>query len=553
MFPPGTASEIMAGRLTIAPWPAVTIDPHRDGDIDWSLDPFNHPTWEQTYQSGSWIEALAERYLGGGPGAEAYRARARALLLGWLQNVPIQVRAPGTLICSSEAFPGQGWAANAIPPMVNYQLAHWQGAWNHGLQQDLELLRIGCGYPADAFGGQALRWRQVARQQMIASFAPNRLGPAVDAQGVTNEQATGYANYAYGLWTEAERQLAACGYALPRSITARIALMPMFLAQATQPDGTLVQIGDTYVEAPRKIRGTPAQYAGTRGTAGSPPAKRVAVDSAGYVFGRSGWGTAKTFGQQSFYSLRFGPGRQIHGHDDHMSLTYYARGRSLLVNAGHSGYEDTPYRVYLRSPGASNVLVMPGVPFNSAAATALTRQDIGPDGQFFAFADTAFGGHPRERSIYIDQRPDLVLVLDRAFGAASYQQLWHLDPGLTVTTVSRSYAIATAPGTQLQIRQVPLPGQVIPPGSTRVVRGQTSPYQGWVSRQVLQRTPAPVITMTRSGPSTAMLTLIAPSAPPAAVTTAITQRPGSGYHLQVHLGRSSVSFLISTGGYIERG
>ena len=65
----------------------------------------------------------------------------------------------------------------------------------------------------------------------------------------------------------------------------------------------------------------------------------------------------------------------------------------------------------------------------------------------------------RERSVYVDQDPDLVLVFDRASGACDYQQLWHLDPGLTVTTVTRSYAVATAPGTQLEIRQIPLPGQ----------------------------------------------------------------------------------------------
>jgi Heparinase II/III-like protein len=538
----------MAGRLTISPWPAVTIDPRRDGDVDWSLNPFGHPTWFQTYQSGSWIEALIERYLQGGPGAEVYQARAKVLLLSWIHDVPIQARDPRTLICSSEAFPGQGWIEDQIPPMVNSQIANWQGAWNHGLKQDLEILSIGCAYPAGAFGGQALRWRQAARQQMLASFAPNRLGPAVDAQGATNEQATGYARFTYYLWTQAEQKLAACGYSLPPSITSRIALMPMFLAQATQPDGNLVQIGDTYVEGPGPTPGIALQDAGT-GAAGPPP-PRVAVYPAGYVFGRSTW---RPFGSASFYSLRFGPSRQIHGHNDHMSLTYYARGRNLLVNAGHTGYEDTAYRAYLQSPEASNVLVMPGVPFSAATSTDLTRQTIVPDGQFFEFTDTAFGGHPRDRSVYICQQPDLVLVFDRASGAPSYQQLWHLDPGLTVTRVSRSYAVATAPGTQLEIRQIPLPGQVIPSASTQVIRGQTSPYQGWVSHQMLQRTPAPVITMTRTGSSAAILTLIAPSSPGAAVTATITQRPGGWYHLQVNLGGSSASFLISAGGYIEQG
>jgi len=154
--------------------------------------------------------------------------------------------------------------------------------------------------------------------------------------------------------------------------------------------------------------------------------------------------------------------------------------------------------------------------------------------------------------VYICQRPDLVLVFDRAFGAASYQQLWHLDPGLTVTSVSRYGAVATAPGTQLEIRQVPLPGQVIPSGSTRLVRGQANPYQGWVSRQMLQRIPAPVIIMNRTGSTAAILTLIAPSSPGAVVTAAITQRPGGWYHLHVDLGGSPASFLISTGGYIKQ-
>jgi hypothetical protein len=113
-------------------------------------------------------------------------------------------------------------------------------------------------------------------------------------------------------------------------------------------------------------------------------------------------GVSRTFGDRSFYSLRSGPGQQIHGHADHMGLTYYARGRNLIVNAGHYGY-----------------------------------------------ANTAFGGLPRYRSIYVGQSPDLVLVLDRASGATSYQQLWHLDPSLRITTVTRSYAIASAPGTQL--------------------------------------------------------------------------------------------------------
>ena len=89
---------------------------------------------------------------------------------------------------------------------------------------------------------------------------------------------------------------------------------------------------------------------------------------------------------------------------------------------------------------------MPGVAFDSSASTSLIQQYIGADGQFFEFCDTASGGLLRYRSVYVDQDPDLVLVFDRASGASSYQQVWHLDPGLTVTTVTRSYAGRHRPG-----------------------------------------------------------------------------------------------------------
>ena len=73
---------------------------------------------------------------------------------------------------------------------------------------------------------------------MTDSFEPNRLGPAIDAQGAVNEQATGYANFVYDLWTTAERELAACGYTLPGWITSRIAQMPAFLARPPSPTAT---------------------------------------------------------------------------------------------------------------------------------------------------------------------------------------------------------------------------------------------------------------------------------------------------------------------------
>jgi hypothetical protein len=91
-FDKAAADEIMAGRLTISPFPAVTVDPGQDGDINWGQRPFNHPTWQQDFQSGGWIEMLISGYLAGGPGARAYLTRAETITGSWLRGVPIGSR-----------------------------------------------------------------------------------------------------------------------------------------------------------------------------------------------------------------------------------------------------------------------------------------------------------------------------------------------------------------------------------------------------------------------------------------------------------------------------
>jgi Heparinase II/III-like protein len=534
-FNAATAGEIMAGQLTIAPFAAVTIDPNQDGDVNWAMNPFGNPTWGQDFRSGGWIEDLVAAYLAGGPQAGAYRVRAKQLAAGWLQALPPSGRDPQTLVCIAQAFPGQSWINDQIPPTVDYYAAHWMGAWNHGLMQDIKLLRIGCGYPPGAFGGDARRWRQTAVAQLTDAFEPNPLGPEIDTQGAVNEQATLYENFVYGLWQTALPELAACGYRLPGWITARIAQLPAFLGYATEPDGNLVQLGDTYVERP----------------ATSPRGRAlVAVyPQAGYVFGRSGWTPAA-----SFYSLRFGPGREIHGHNDHMGVTYYAQGRDLIVDAGHDGYAATPYRTWLQSPEAASTLVLPGVPFSPGAVTALVADRIERYGQFYELYDTAFGGDPRYRSVYVSQQPDLMVVFDRATGgsdASAYQQLWHLAPALTVTEVGASYAVASAPGAELTLARVALPGQVIPPGSTQVAVGQTDPFQGWVSQQMLQRTPADTVTMTSTGPSAAILTLLVPTAPATPVTYSISGPTAGPWTLLVTVGATATAYTITADGGIS--
>jgi hypothetical protein len=144
-----------------------------------------------------------------------------------------------------------------------------------------------------------------------------------------------------------------------------------------------------------------------------------------------------------------------------------------------------------------------------------------------------------------------MLVFDRATGGSVYSQLWHLDPALQVTGLGSSYAVASAPGATLTIAQLALPGQAIPADSTQLVQGQTNPYQGWVSHQMLQRTPADVVTMTRPGPSAAILTLLVPSTPVTPVTYSLAGPAGGPWQVRVAVGATVTFYTVTADGVIS--
>jgi hypothetical protein len=57
--------------------------------------------------------------------------------------------------------------------------------------------------------------------------------------------------------------------------------------------------------------------------------------------------------------------------------------------------------------------------------------------------------------------------------------------------------------------------------------------------------------MTRTGPSAAMLTLIAPASPGTSITASVTAQPSGWYALRVQIGPAVRILLVSSGGGIR--
>ena len=202
---------------------------------------------------------------------------------------------------------------------------------NHAFNQAQGLLALGCVLgETDWIDLGLTRISDVAKE-------------SVDAQGVTNEQAVGYQLYNYVIYREATDRLAACGHESPSGFE-RVDLMPEFLAHATLPNGNYVMLGDTEARPARKIRGTIAEFAATKGERGPKPDTNVAIYDAGFVLVRTGWGEDRPIEDEVFVSARFRPPKIHHGHVDGGSLTVYGYGSPLIVDSGKYTYAHDEWR-----------------------------------------------------------------------------------------------------------------------------------------------------------------------------------------------------------------
>ncbi len=547
-----TSAALMAGTLALGDGRTVSIG--TTGDTAWARSSFDAGT-TRLLASMSWANVLIRE--SARTGNPAYLDRARAFAADFVRDNPAGggARPADTwtpmytgqrtsfLACLTVQRPNDTVAASWLTAHGTWLAApaNHGGAWNQGLEAAIGLLGAGC------------RLGRADFRTTASSRLASMITQSVDAQGAFLEQAPGYVGFVHGRWQLAAAKLQECGQPVPPAIAERLPKMLDFAAWATAGNGRLLQIGDTFSDAPPAIAGTASQYAATQGAAGTPLTGRDAVyPAAGYVFGRTSW---TPFTSGIHWSMRFGPGRAHHGHYDHQSVTLTSGTRPVLVEAGHSGYASEPQRLWQRSPEAHNVAVLPGVSFSGAAATPLTRQATGTGWHWYEVSDTAYANSPRTRGVYVDPDLGFLLVQDRVNRPTSgaVQQLWHLPAGTRTELVGRSRASGlSADGrTQTVVLQVPLPGDVLPKGATTAITGQVRPYQGWVSTKNTEFVAAPTVVTARVGTSARMVTLVV-QVPTGTVVTASAAASGRSNVVTVDVGGRSTQVGISAGGGMWR-
>ncbi|WP_225878843.1 heparinase II/III family protein [Spongiactinospora rosea] len=482
-----TSEEVMAGELSFLGLPAVKVGKN----VNWRWSPYKNRSWDMVFHSLRWMGRLVADYELNGK--ESYLRRAREIAKDWVddnprggrntspyawQEHPIALRAPA-LVCLSKHV-GDDWLKKSLAEhgrmLADPRL--YEKGHNHGIDQDIALLGVGCRYGRD-------EWSKLAIRRLTETVILD-----VDSQGALREQAPRYAIYVHQRLKVAIDNIKACDRAVPAQITKRWNSLETFIAHATQPNGNMVPIGDGGADV------RPAGY--------DAPTQKVKVfGSSGYVFGRSSWKDEK---DSAFYSIRFGPGLKYHGHEDHLGVTYFAQGRDVLVDVGFHSYENTPYRRWTMSPQAHNVPVVAGAAFRGGTPSKLVKSSTGGSRQSYRLTDRAYGV-ARTRSVLVNHGDDLMAVLDTAAGKSKISNIWHFDLGLTAAAPGGGRVVLRDKDWKATLVQVALPS-CRPVSGLKVVRGANNPIQGWVSPSYLKKTPAPAVLSPASADP--LLTVVVP-------------------------------------------
>jgi hypothetical protein len=500
--PPGMADQLMANRYEFPPFPATRL-PAR---LTWAENPFHDANWQFQFHTLWWLLSLTQAWQS--TGRIAYLDRALELAHSWFVLNP-RTNPPSpwswdahatalrsiVLTCIAQILPHPlGWLEQALT-LHGQTLADptfYVHHGNHALNQDIGLLEIGCWQQRDDWVSLAARRIDVLLPQ------------SVDTQGVSNEGSVGYELYNWLRYGVARHELRRCGQTVISDFS-RVNKMPDFLAYATRPDGMYETIGDTRLGQAVPIPGTIAQFAATQGAEGPMPPHTVSEYRAGYVFGRTGWGTDRAYADEAFFSLRFAGPRIIHGQADGSAVTLYGLGRELLVDPGYESYNGGKFRAYFKSQAAHNALLVDGYQGSLSDVWTPTRSRITNDYFEGVVALRTTSGLVDSRRVIFSKRLGFLIVEDRAEAPirTRFSQLWHLPLGAGVTIDGQTASTNFSRGNVLV-------QQLLGGAHFDVVQGSMNPIQGWLPTTWGSHAAAPVLEDVRNTTRVKLVTLLVP-------------------------------------------
>lgn len=301
--------------------------------------------------------------------------------------------------------------------------SNYEGHWNHGLDQSIALLKTGYIFDNSKF-------LNCATDRILDNFRYS-----FNSEGVNNEQSIMYHDYNLHRYKIVFKLLKAMNIEV-QEIDSLIDAASLFLLHSLNPEGIYSNIGDTVSRYPiKESRNQYINYLVTKGASGvKPDIGLKEIYKAGYIYGRTSWSYND---KPSYYTIIYGPGRLVHGHNDHMSITYHSDSKDIIIDGGFHGYKgkNDKLRIYFMNPDSHNVVFSKkyrNYKWNNTCTILNSFQD--EDFDFYSFFDVPYDNVKRFRSILIDIENDFILTFDQIFNNddSEFVQNWNINPEFDV-------------------------------------------------------------------------------------------------------------------------
>jgi hypothetical protein len=438
--------------VTIPGAPPFTVGEIPAGS--WRKPPSADPTWRLNFLGLMWMKPLARR-----AALDGRRRSLRALVAqavafhrqnpdqqtaeyGWDEGTALRrlevENCLYSLTRSATLVPGMD-ADAAVLLSDRYYGPPMHHVHNHGLFANLRLMRAGALLDRPD-------WYETAIGRIIAEQPL-----AFSADGITNEQSSMYQLTNVNLWRQAVDRLTGAAKA---TVEAAVDEAYRAFGWMTEPDGRIVQVGDS-----QEIAGRPVNLGATR---------TLRDDQAGWIIGRWSWTDPAT----SYYTIRYGPARFGHGHQDRAGgVTWSTRGVRVLVGPGLYTYDTAnALEKYGIGPEGQNVAI-PGDRKPGKNPAKVTRAEQNAVSDRYTVRDSVYGT-PHVRDIDVDNMLGTIEISDSFREESSWRQSWHLDPlWRLVSSTSTRLVFAHPSGRHLTVSTT---GRV-----SDVLRATSKPPHGW--------------------------------------------------------------------------
>ena len=355
--------------------------PHQFGErIDWSINPtklqYNEWTW-QLSRHPFW-RTLVDAYWE--TGREVYAREFVNQMTAWVEDNPVPLNGSGnttgsrwrTIECgirTAGAWPdcffrllgSPVFTDDAIVTMLKSFCEHARHLRAHPTRNNwLAMEMNGLFHIAVLFP----EFKDASEWQV---YAAGRLYDEMEIQvypdGAQVELATGYHHVSLANFLGAYRIAKFNDIALPGDYMQRTERQYAYYVNIMMPDGQMPALNDAGWGDVRSILAdgcthfphrTDFQYLATRGRDGAVPAfTSTWMPYAGWAIMRTGWEA-----DDLYMHFEVGPYGAGHQHEDKLSMIVAAHGRRLLTEGGIYAYDSSPWRRYVLSARAHNLVMV---------------------------------------------------------------------------------------------------------------------------------------------------------------------------------------------------